>query len=51
MGLFKDVESKTLFHDTEGLAKGTWSSSKDDPTLLGGFRRYAAGKLCEVMMM
>lgn len=41
----------TLFHDADSLARGTWSSSKEYPTMHGGFRRYGAGKLCEIMMM
>ncbi len=51
MGVYKDEKWKILFHDTESLAKGTFSSLKEDPTALAGMRRYGAGKLCEVMMM
>ncbi|KUI62890.1 Protochlorophyllide reductase B, chloroplastic [Cytospora mali] len=42
---------KTIFHDADSLAKGTWSSAKDYPISEGGYRRYGAGKLCEIMMM
>lgn len=34
---------------SEPLAKGTWSSEKDHPG--SGFRRYGAGKFCEVLWM
>ncbi|KAK6949325.1 hypothetical protein Daesc_009400 [Daldinia eschscholtzii] len=48
------VEKKwqTIFHDsTEPIAKGTWSSTKEDPSFRGGYRRYGAAKLCQVMMI
>lgn len=51
MGMYAEEQWKTLFPDAESLAKGTWSSAKDYPTMAGGFRRYGAGKLCEIMMM
>jgi hypothetical protein len=53
LGLFNEegYTDKMLFHDTDGLALGTWSSSKDNPKAGAGVRRYCAGKLCEVMMM
>ena len=51
MGAYIGDQWKTIFHDAESLAKGTWSSTKDFPSMEGGFRRYGAGKLCEVMMM
>ncbi|KAK3361919.1 putative short-chain dehydrogenase [Lasiosphaeria ovina] len=44
-------EWKSLYHNTESLARGTWSSSKDYPTTDAGIRRYGAGKLCLIMMM
>jgi len=53
LGLFNEegYKDKMLFHDTDGLAFGTWSSSKGNPKASAGLRRYCAGKLCEVMMM
>lgn len=53
LGLFDEegYKDKMLFHETDGLALGTWSSSKDNPKASAGLRRYCAGKLCEVMMM
>lgn len=35
----------------EAVAKGSWSSAKEDPSFRGGFRRYGASKLCLIMMM
>ncbi|KAI3333062.1 putative short-chain dehydrogenase [Ustulina deusta] len=53
---YQDEKWKPIFHDTDAnaidsLAKGSWSTSKDDPSWLSGFRRYGASKLCEVMMI
>ena len=36
---------------SEAMAKGTWSSSADDPSYNGGFRRYGASKFCQAMMV
>lgn len=33
------------------VARGTWSSSAEDPSYNGGFRRYGASKFCQAMMM
>ncbi|KAK8061921.1 hypothetical protein PG994_008287 [Apiospora phragmitis] len=33
------------------VAKGTWSTTKDDPSWCAGFRRYGAAKMCEAMMI
>ncbi|KAF3022479.1 hypothetical protein E8E14_010492 [Neopestalotiopsis sp. 37M] len=42
----------TIFHENcEPIAKGTWSTTKDDPSFRGGYRRYGAAKLCQVMMI
>jgi hypothetical protein len=49
--MFKEEKYKKMFHSTESLAKGTWSSPKDDPSGLSGQRRYGAAHLCEVMFM
>lgn len=49
-GAYKTVPNG-LFRTTEALAKGTEYSTKDDPTLFAGYRRYGASKLCEVMFM
>lgn len=51
---FKDPKWRTFFPDgtgTEAIAKGTWSTTQDDPEWSGGLRRYAASKLCQIMMM
>jgi NAD(P)-dependent dehydrogenase (short-subunit alcohol dehydrogenase family) len=38
--------------DTEKLAKGRWSTAEAHPgDPCAGYRRYGAGKLCEIMMM
>ncbi|KAI1087035.1 putative short-chain dehydrogenase [Rostrohypoxylon terebratum] len=51
-GQFKDPKWKVIFRDgIEPVAKGTWSTTKDDPSWCAGFRRYAASKLCELMMI
>ncbi|KAF7540216.1 hypothetical protein G7054_g1600 [Neopestalotiopsis clavispora] len=43
---------QTIFHENcEPIAKGTWSTTKDDPSFRGGYRRYGAAKLCQVMMI
>lgn len=36
---------------SEAVARGTWSTSKEDPSYNGGFRRYGASKFCQAMMM
>jgi NAD(P)-dependent dehydrogenase (short-subunit alcohol dehydrogenase family) len=36
---------------TDAIAKGTWSTRAEDPTLHSGFRRYGAAKLCVAMMV
>jgi hypothetical protein len=48
---FADEKWKTIFHDTESLAKGTWCAPGDVPGPMAGYQRYGAGKLCDVMMM
>ncbi|KAI9155029.1 Short-chain dehydrogenase iccH [Paramyrothecium foliicola] len=50
-GIYKDEKYKVLFHNTESLAKGTWSSPQEEPSSLSGQRRYGAAHLCEVMLM
>ncbi|KAF2832604.1 NAD(P)-binding protein [Ophiobolus disseminans] len=43
---------KTFIHGSaDPLAKGTWSSNKEDPTYHSGFRRYGAAKMCLAMMV
>ena len=42
---------KTLFTDTESLARGKWSAPKTGATFHDAYRRYGASKLCEVMFM
>lgn len=44
----------SFMDDVQGsglIAKGTWSTSKEDPTFHSGFRRYGASKFCQVLMM
>lgn len=36
---------------SEAVARGTWSTSDEDPTFNAGFRRYGASKFCQAMMM
>ena len=49
---YAEKKWQTIFHDdTEPIANGTWSSTKEDPSFRGGYRRYGAAKLCQVMMM
>lgn len=36
---------------SEAVARGTWSTSEEDPSYHGGFRRYGASKFCQAMMM
>ncbi|KAF2118046.1 putative short-chain dehydrogenase [Lophiotrema nucula] len=46
--------SKTIVEDgarMEAIAKGTWSSAKEDPSWPASHRRYGAAKLCLIMMM
>ncbi|KAK9418990.1 putative Ketoreductase (KR) domain-containing protein [Seiridium unicorne] len=51
-GQLKDPKWKVIFHDsTEPVARGTWSTTKDDPSWCAGFRRYAAAKMCELLMI
>ena len=58
-GAFEEEEWKKIFADAssgtiESVAKGTWSTSPDDPSKdprgLSGIRRYGAAKLCSIMM-
>jgi len=45
-------EYSTMYHDTESLAKGTWSPPQSDPgSSKTGARRYGAAHLLEVMFM
>ncbi|KAJ7918348.1 putative short-chain dehydrogenase [Mycena leptocephala] len=51
---FKDPKWRTFFPDgtgAEAIAKGTWSTTQDDPAWSGGLRRYGASKLCQIMMI
>lgn len=46
------LQDKTNFEaEFEAIAKGTWSSAKEDPSWGSGLRRYGASKLFLVMMM
>ncbi|CAN8100472.1 unnamed protein product [Discula destructiva] len=35
----------------DAIARGTWSTNKEDPSFYSGFRRYGASKFCQVMMI
>ncbi|KAJ9303857.1 hypothetical protein DTO217A2_6667 [Paecilomyces variotii] len=49
---FNDEKWKTMLHDsTDPIAKGTWSTFKEDPSWMSGMRRYGASKLCAIMMI
>ncbi|KAI1171173.1 putative short-chain dehydrogenase [Nemania sp. FL0916] len=51
-GQYLEKKWHTIFHDsTEPIAKGTWSTTKEDPSFKGGYRRYGASKLCQTMMV
>ncbi|KAK0616092.1 hypothetical protein B0T17DRAFT_496732 [Bombardia bombarda] len=50
--MFPDEKWTPILHDsTDPIAKGTWSTTADDPSWNGGFRRYAASKLSAIMMI
>lgn len=51
MGACVEDKWKTLFHDTESPAKGTWSPATEKPSEEPGYRSYGASKLCEIMIM
>lgn len=49
---FKDEKWKIILHEsTDPIAKGTWSSHKEDASWASGMRRYGASKLCIIMMI
>jgi hypothetical protein len=51
---FKDEKYKILVHDEaefEAIAKGQWSTAKEDASWMSGFRRYGASKLFTIMMI
>ncbi|KAK6197007.1 hypothetical protein LQW54_010969 [Pestalotiopsis sp. IQ-011] len=51
-GQYIDERWHTIFHDsTEPIARGTWSTPKEDSSFRSGYRRYGAAKLCQVMMI
>ncbi|TVY48341.1 Protochlorophyllide reductase C-like protein [Lachnellula occidentalis] len=59
-GAFEEDQWKEIFADAssetvESVAKGTWSTSHEDPSKdprgLSGVRRYGAAKLCIIMMI
>ena len=43
----------TIIHDSiDPIAKGTWSpNGGETPAWHAGFQRYAASKLCQILMM
>ncbi|KUI59676.1 Short-chain dehydrogenase TIC 32, chloroplastic [Cytospora mali] len=51
---FNQEKYMNFIHDVYGsepVAKGTWSSSKEDPSFHSGFRRYGASKFCQALMI
>lgn len=52
-GSFDDARWMEFMRDgsSEAVARGTWSTSEEDPSYNGGFRRYGASKFCQAMMM
>ncbi|KAK7697380.1 hypothetical protein SLS64_013571 [Diaporthe eres] len=50
---FDDARWKEFMRDgsSESMARGTWSTSEEDPSYGGGFRRYGASKFCQAMMI
>ncbi|GAW21416.1 hypothetical protein ANO14919_109350 [Xylariales sp. No.14919] len=53
-GAFSEDKYKTYVRDPadfEAIAKGTFSSAKESPGFVGGFRRYGASKLFLITMM
>lgn len=52
-GSFDDARWLEFMRDgsSEAVARGTWSTSEEDPSFNGGFRRYGASKFCQAMMM
>lgn len=52
-GSFDDAQWMEFMRDgsSESVARGTWSTSEEDPSYNGGFRRYGASKFCQAMMM
>ncbi|KAI1458910.1 putative short-chain dehydrogenase [Annulohypoxylon moriforme] len=52
-GYYNEEKWKVFFHDDniDAIAKGTWSSNKDDLPRKAGTRRYGVAKMCSVMMM
>ncbi|XXG95639.1 hypothetical protein Hte_001907 [Hypoxylon texense] len=54
IGVFDEERYQTVVHDQatfEAIAKGTWSSAKEDPSWRSGYRRYGAAKLFSIMMI
>ncbi|KYK58641.1 hypothetical protein DCS_05658 [Drechmeria coniospora] len=49
--VFKDPKWHDLLPDVDAVARGRWSTRKDDPSGQPGFRRYGSSKLCAVMLM
>ncbi|KAI1737524.1 NAD(P)-binding protein [Xylaria scruposa] len=52
-GYYADEKWKTFFHDDniDTIARGTWSSDKDDMPRKAGVRRYGASKMCFAMIV
>ncbi|ROV99225.1 hypothetical protein VPNG_08245 [Cytospora leucostoma] len=51
---FNHEKWMNFMDDVQGsgpIAKGTWSTSKEDPTFHSGFRRYGASKFCQALMI
>ncbi|KAI1206277.1 putative short-chain dehydrogenase [Annulohypoxylon truncatum] len=52
-GYYKEEKWKVFFREDniDAIAKGTWSSNKDDLPRKAGTRRYGVAKMCAVMMV
>ncbi|XDG02394.1 hypothetical protein ABKA04_002009 [Annulohypoxylon sp. FPYF3050] len=52
-GYYEEEKWKVFFRDDniDAIARGTWSSNKDDIPRKAGTRRYGVAKMCAVMMM
>ncbi|RYP26192.1 hypothetical protein DL767_008144 [Monosporascus sp. MG133] len=50
---YEDEKWKTFFRaeNIDTIAKGTWSSNKDDLPRRAGVRRYGVAKMCAIMMV
>ncbi|KAI1438098.1 putative short-chain dehydrogenase [Xylaria sp. CBS 124048] len=53
-GAFKQDKYKTIVQNQstiDDIARGTWSSAREDPSWKSGYRRFGASKLFSIMMI